>query len=127
MDIRWMIFARGIRFHPDESLDILHAFDRNVGVGPSNKLSFWMIGKVREYPTEVGERKLLSLQIRHSDGVLVGEWMLTYHVHDLSTWASKTPYIAVEFPEFEFTRIGEYTFQLQVDQELKAEETIAVM
>ena len=91
MEIQWVLLAQKCLFNDDKTLDIEKVMQRMEFDGIPYVGSLKIIIKTQSSPTEVGEKKMITLKIHHqNDGeVLVTD--MPYTIPDLFVWAKYSP------------------------------------
>ena len=127
MEIQWVLLAQKCLFNDDKTLDIEKVMQRMEFDGIPYVGSLKIIIKTQSSPTEVGEKKMITLKIHHqNDGeVLVTD--MPYTIPDLFVWAKYSPYITINLSDFIFPTTGEYCLDFYVDGELKNSEWLTIV
>ena len=127
MEIQWVLLAKKCLFNDDKTLDIEKVIQRMEFDGIPYVGSLKIIIKTQSSPTEVGDKKIITLKINHqNDGeVLVTD--MPYTIPDLFVWAKYSPYITIDLSDFIFPTTGEYCLDFYVDGELKSSEWLTIV
>ena len=127
VEIQWVLLAKKCLFNEDKTLDIEKIMQKMEFDGIPYVCSLKIIIKTQTSPTEVGEKKTITLKIHHQNDGEVSVTDIPYEIPDLFMWAKYSPYITIDLSDFIFPTTGEYCLDFYIDGELKNSEWLTIV
>jgi hypothetical protein len=127
VEIQWVLLAKKCLFNEDKTLDIEKITQKMEFDGIPYVGSLKIIIKSQSSPTEVGEKKTITLKIHHQSDGEVFTTDMPYEIPNLFVWAKYSPYITIDLSDFIFPKTGEYCLDFYIDGELKNSEWLTIV
>lgn len=126
MDIQWVIIADSFSVGTNGQMDVQGILGEIKAKHPAYRTTFLVLIKIHIESKDIGKDVELTLQIKRKGRELVASIPKLYKIGGLGDLTKSTPFVYFDVKGFPFRKIGDYSFDISIDSELKAREWLTI-